>query len=248
VTPSSPASLADAIPARHAAAAGIVFDIDGTLITKSGGNLHSMARAAREVLGSTLTLQMINEVPHLGDRPVPGWVDAQFLDALARSCGYPLADVRADLLPAYLAAYHADLDEGLSPGTVIPGIPALLERLTANGLPLALATGNAHLIAREKMTRLGLGDFFTYDPDHGFGDRLTSRTAIGAAALASLGNPAQTYLVGDTIADIESARANGARGVGVYSGAAPAAHLSAEGAWVVLPDATHLARLLFLPL
>lgn len=226
--------------------AAVVFDVDGTLATGSGANLQSMMTAARRVLGRSADLDMAGDVPLLDRAPVAGWTDAGLLAHLARAAGRSIYDVRADLLAAYADAYRADLAAGASPGVLLPGVRDLLETLRANDVPVGLATGNAHQVAQAKLERLGIAEFFTFDLSAGFGDRLISRIDIGTAAIAALPPTKHVYLAGDTVADMESARANTARGVAVLSGAASAADLHAEGPWVVLPDVTGLARLLFL--
>lgn len=224
-----------------------MFDVDGTLLVQSGDNLASLMTAAAEVFGCTERLEMVGEVPHVAGRPVPGWVDGQFADLLARRAGVDFDDVREDLWAAYARQYRRDLADGASPGRVLPGVRALLERLVANGIPVALATGNVAAVAEAKLGAHGLAEFFSFDPSGGFTDGQLSRVDIGRAAVGALGPVEHAYVVGDTIGDMWSAQLNGARGLGVLTGAASAAELRAAGAWAVLPAAASLGNLLFLP-
>jgi phosphoglycolate phosphatase len=89
-----------------------------------------------------------------------------------------------------------------------------LEELDAAGVQLALLTGNPEPMARARMERLGLGQFFP--PGQGaFGCESESRVELIALARERAGGwPAQdTVEIGDTHRDASTARAAGIRSI-----------------------------------
>lgn len=222
--------------------ARIVFDIDGTLARSSSAHLDALADAARDLLGVPAEFTMDGEKPHLNGAPVAGWVDAQCFALLVEQAGRVAEPGLAErLLDRYAAGYRDLIDGGAPVGTLIDGAAGALAELSAAGAVLGLSTGNASPIAALKLGRLGLGEFFAFAPDLGFGDRHRDRRAVAAAAVAGLpGHGAVTYLVGDTVSDMTAAAAAGVRGVGVLTGAATADELRAAGAWTVLDDVSAL--------
>jgi phosphoglycolate phosphatase-like HAD superfamily hydrolase len=116
--------------------------------------------------------------------------------------------------------------------TVAPGAVEILAR-PAPDHRLALLTGNPEPVARARLERLGLQDFFP--PGQGaFGCEADERHELIELARRRAGDwPAErTVLVGDTPRDIDGARRAGVRGVGVTSGAFDAGALAEADAVV----------------
>ena len=74
-----------------------------------------------------------------------------------------------------MAHYRLALANGASAGTLIPGVPEMLRTLAGAGVFVQAATGNASVVAREKLVRLGTADHFEFDAALGFGDRHPAR-------------------------------------------------------------------------
>ena len=239
---------------------GVVFDIDGTLAVASSVHLEALADAAHVVLGTSDRFETRGETPVLAGRVVAGWVDAGCFSLLCAQVGVEFDDVAGDLLAVYRGRYRELLDGGACAGRLIAGVRETLVALTAAGVQLGLATGNAAGIAETKLDALGIVEHFTFAEHLGFGDRHLDRAAVGAAAIAALSSSAgdaavapgdvvgeahadvrgRMYLVGDTLVDMASAVRNGAWGVGVCTGSASGVELAAAGAHVVLADTTDL--------
>ena len=107
---------------------------------------------------------------------------------------------------------------------VVPGMRDLLEYLsTRNGVLLSLVTGNLEPIARLKLARAGLGDFFPRGQG-GFGSDDEDRAALPAVARERAGSATQphprerTWVIGDTPRDIDCARADDVRCLAVATG------------------------------
>ena len=130
-----------------------------------------------------------------------------------------------DLMGRFLAAYFRRLPTHLKgkPGAVLPGVPSLLERLSAHeGVTLGLLTGNFREGARLKLDHYGLSHHFLNGG--GFGDDHFDRDDVAREAYQLAGNwvanlgPERVWVVGDTPADIRCGRAIGAKVVAVATG------------------------------
>jgi phosphoglycolate phosphatase-like HAD superfamily hydrolase len=128
---------------------------------------------------------------------------------------------------------------------VLDGARELIESLHAHdGAALALGTGNVRDTAYTKLQRFGLDSFF---PVGGFGGDHEMRADLVRAALvdarAHYGvdfDPAETWVIGDTAADVAAAKAAGCRVMAVMTGPHREAELS--GADVVVDDLSATAE------
>jgi phosphoglycolate phosphatase len=202
---------------------GILFDKDGTLIDFNRtwfGVVTALAREARP--GDENGARALVE---LGGYD---WAEQRFRSgsAVAAGTNADIVDLfHPELLDedrkAKIAAFNAFTTiEGASRAVAITGLAAALERLSAAGLLLGIATNDSEAGARATATALGLDDLFHtiigYDsvaqpkpwPDqlHLF----AARTGLPASAIA---------MVGDNNHDLEMAHAAGAGlAIGVLSG------------------------------
>ncbi len=131
-----------------------------------------------------------------------------------------VADARwADVQAAAVEAYERlcpDLSD-----RVAPGVPELLAALAArpDEFRLSLVTGNLEPIARVKLARAGIGDYF--EPGQGgFGSDHLDRSELPAIARRRAGDwpRERTVVIGDTPRDIACARADGVRVAAVATG------------------------------
>jgi phosphoglycolate phosphatase-like HAD superfamily hydrolase len=110
-----------------------------------------------------------------------------------------------------------------SPGFVVkPGVPELLERLTAEDVLLGLTTGNVEPAAHAKLARADLNHYFSFG---GYGSDapervdLTRRAIERARRLAGEPLPNEGIIaVGDTPRDVDAGHGAGIRVVGVATG------------------------------
>ena len=195
----------------------ILWDIDGTLLQRAS---HEHARALLRALGEV-------HGDHLGFEDVRGVEAAGRTDgAIARdlllACGVEAAAIDREVATvarltaeAYAELCPADLSD-----KVAPGIPALLSAL--HGDPRyrqSLVTGNFEPVARLKLARAGIGDYF--EPGQGgFGTDAEEREELPPLARARAGDwpRERTVVVGDTPRDVACARADGLRVVAVTTG------------------------------
>ena len=213
----------------------VLFDIDGTLLSTGGAAWRAFRRGLLEIYGETGPIEGYD---------FHGRTDPQIARELLRMGGLDDTAIEAGLSrfwPAYLRELEAEL---ALPGVrvdVLPGVPAILDRLHAGGEHLvALLTGNIAEGARLKLSAAGLWerfDFGAYGSDHERRDRLPAiavRRARERSGLHFRGR--DVVIIGDTPFDVSCGRSLGVWAVAVATGKHSAAELREAGADVVLTD------------
>jgi beta-phosphoglucomutase-like phosphatase (HAD superfamily) len=217
-------------------AAALLFDIDGTLISTGGASDRAWHRAFLELYDADVN------VPDYTGKGVP---DPEvglecFRGALGRE---PSGEEMAKLMA--LRQRHLAEEVEASPGyRVMPGVVALLERLTAQGRLVGLITGNTEPAAHVKLARANLNRYFAFG---GYGSDANERVdvcraALDRAAVAANGHldRAGSIAIGDTPLDVAAGHGAGIRVLGVATGEYSVARLHAAGAnWVVETLASH---------
>ena len=213
----------------------VLFDIDGTILWSDGAGRRAMEGALTHVFGSA------------GDPRYryDGKTDLQIARELMRAEG--LADDAIDarreaVLAGYLERLRRELAAGERHVRLLPGIPALLDALEPRpGVVLGLLTGN---VAEGAATKLGAaGVDFARFRVNAFGSDHEHRPSLPAVAQRRarelLGMEVageDMVVIGDTPADVECARAVGARTVAVATGRYSVEELAEHAPTVVLPD------------
>lgn len=200
------------------ASALVLFDIDGTLLRRSGpAHRRALERAVERVTGTAVSIDGI---------PVAGMLDRDILLEMMARAGLRGRAAERLLNEAGRAAQNIyvrtcpDLSR-----KVCPGVRGLLRTLQRRGVPCGLVTGNLERIAWTKMRRAGLREFFSVGAFSGDGPTRAAliRLAVQRARRAGLiGQNAETVYVGDHPNDVKAAREAGVRimavGTGVVSG------------------------------
>lgn len=134
--------------------------------------------------------------------------------------------------------------QGLVEEPLFDGIAALVQRLHAADWTLGVATGKSDRGLQRTLGAHSLERFFSTLQT---ADRHPSKPdpAMLLAAMAdAMAEPGQTVMIGDTVFDVEMARAAGVRAIGVSWGYHPPAELLAAGAEAVANTAEELEALL----
>jgi phosphoglycolate phosphatase len=209
---------------RRPAPAVVFFDIDGTLLRRSGPH-HRLAleAAALEVTGRRVSTANI---------PVQGMMDCKILELMLLEAGLAPPRIREAMPGLVVAAQRIYVSN--SPHTlrhrVCPGVRAALDRLHLGGIPLGLVTGNLSRIAWRKLQKAGLRGYFTFGA---FAEESDDRAGLVRQALLRarrrgwIGSRTQVWHVGDHENDILAAQANRVGSVAVATGLSPARDLSA---------------------
>lgn len=194
----------------------LLFDIDGTLLTfvgpSPGPGRTAMARASRELCGAD----------HTAHLRFAGGTDLALARAIVTAGAAPLADAALDdARRALLARYVAHLEVELSARPYVPlgDVEGTVAWAVAAGHAVRLATGNLREGAAIKLRSAGLSALFPLDGG-GFGGDHELRAELVRAAIEAASGLGEPIVVGDTAADVDAARANGVRVVGVAASAA----------------------------
>jgi phosphoglycolate phosphatase-like HAD superfamily hydrolase len=196
----------------------VLFDIDGTLLRRSGpAHRRALERAVARVTGIVTPIDGI---------PVAGMLDRDILLEMLGRAGLRGRAAQRAVGEAGRAAQNIfvrtcpDLSR-----KVCPGVRRLLRALQRRGVPCGLVTGNLERIAWTKMRRAGLEEFFSVGAFSGDGPARASliRLAVERARRQGLiGRGATVVYVGDHPNDIRAAREAGVQvvavGTGVVSG------------------------------
>lgn len=144
--------------------------------------------------------------------------------------GWTAAGIEARMARAAQAAPQVE---------AVPLVP-LLEALRARGLRLGVATNDADRAARAQLSRAGVLHHFDFIAgyDSGYGGKPAPGQLAAFAREASIA-PENILMIGDSLHDLEAARAAGMIGLGVLTGPADHATLAAC-AYDILPDIGHL--------
>lgn len=194
----------------------VLLDLDGTL-SEAGPAITAAVQVALEAVGH----------------------DPLDRAALRAFVGPPLEDsftalgLSRGVVDEALSVYRGSYDLLSSP--LYAGVPDLLRRLRAGGLPLALATSKPQPFAELVVDRTGLAGLLdvVVGSDRG-GGRVTKADVVGRA-LALLGDPLAPVMVGDRRYDLEGAAAHGVPCVGVLWGYGDARELAGAAALVSSP-------------
>ncbi len=215
----------------------VLFDIDGTLLRKSGP-LHreALIEAVHRTTGLTTTTDNV---------PVVGMLDGDILTQMLVNAGASRALIRRHM-PSMME--HAqriyvrrcpDLRK-----KVCPGAKMLLYRLARRGVTSGLVTGNLTRIGWKKMESAGLRRYLRFGA---FAELATSRAGLVRIAVRQakkegwIDAKSRITLIGDHPNDVNAAKANGVRSVAVCTGLVGADELSKHKPDVLVEDLRSLS-------
>jgi phosphoglycolate phosphatase-like HAD superfamily hydrolase len=214
----------------------VLFDIDGTLVRRTGPyHLRALVEGVREVTGVETSTDGI---------PVHGMLDPAILTIMLQRI-----EIAAGEIPSLIARINPIAEDYYLASVpdlrdkCCPGIPALLEALAARGVHMVLVTGNLTRIGWRKLERAGVHHHFRYGA---FGEMAPTRSGLATLAIARareeglVDSRSSISLIGDTPQDVQAARDNGIRAVGVRTGITPPGDMEAAAPDYLLDDLTAL--------
>ena len=207
------------------------FDIDNTLIQSSSGHMASLILAIKDIYGLDTGMDVINHHgmtdPEIIIRIMEKYdVDDQFIHSRLKEC------------MAHMQLQYARIVQSENI-VILEGVSDLLTKLDQKGFVLGLVTGNLETIARAKLKKIGLNEFFKFG---GFGSDHISRTELVKIAIRRAGNlfdlddTRRIFHFGDAPQDMRAAREAGVTPIGVTTGVFSADELEAAGAFKVIPN------------
>jgi len=207
------------------------FDIDNTLIQGSSGHVESLILAIKDIYGLATRIDVINHHgmtdPEIIIRIMEKYdADDQFIQSGLKEC------------MDHMQLQYAQIVQSENI-VILEGVSDLLTKLDQKGFVLGLVTGNHESIARAKLKKIGLNDFFKFG---GFGSDHISRTELVKIAVRRAGNlfnldaDTKIFHFGDALQDMRAAREAGVKPIGVTTGVFSADDLEAAGAFKVIPN------------
>ena len=201
----------------------LLFDIDGTLVRKSGPHHREvLIDAVRAVTGLLTSTDQI---------PVQGMLDRDIIAWMLRDVGASATRIKA-AMPAIVEKaqrlYMRRCPDLRS--KVCPGVRMALHRMTRRSIRKGLVTGNLSQIGWTKVDRADLGHHFVFGA---FAEQGRDRAALVRIAIAQarengwITRRSPIALFGDHENDILAAKANRIRSVAVATGLSSAAQLAA---------------------
>jgi phosphoglycolate phosphatase len=210
----------------------VLFDIDGTLVSKAGpAHRRALEAAVHEVAGVQGSLEGVSTHGRLDQDLI-----LELLGVEGHHDALPQIYLRAEEI--YLETCPDIRDR------VCPGVPELLHHLRQAHVPLGLVTGNLSRIAWTKLERAGLRDDFSFGAFSGMAPTRSQLVALAvtqARAERLVADDALISLVGDHHHDMHAAKTNGIRAIGVATGALSVDQLRASGADLAVETLSHLS-------
>jgi phosphoglycolate phosphatase len=222
----------------------VLFDIDGTILLTAGAGRRAIVAAISQEVGETAAFDQVRF-----DGKTDPQIVAELLEAAGQGGPHPPARVET-LCRRYVSLLAQELTQPAARTTLMPGVPAILDRLEAeNSVVLGLLTGNVAEGAALKLRSAGL------DPTRfrvgAYGSDAANRPDLPPIAarraqqyFGRIPSGAEVVIVGDTPADVGCGECIGARAVGVATGAYSVADLEACGAHAVFRDLSDTDRVI----
>ncbi len=193
----------------------ILFDIDGTLVSRCHVHEKSYPVAIKEVFNINV------------ERPGPrfaGTTDKKIVFTLLEESGIERNQIKKRLGEVYkvMINYVKENIDNDKEFRLLPGVKTLLEELNKRNHIIGLLTGNLEEIARIKMKKLGVNHYFSVGS---FGGITEVRNELVPTAIENTEqkfnitiDKENVFVLGDTPHDIECGKANKVKTIAVATG------------------------------
>ncbi len=208
----------------------IFFDLDGTLTDPAEGITNSVAYAL-----SKFGIEVSDR------RELTRFIGPPLVPAFMEYYGFSKQDAEKAL--AFYREYFAP--KGIFENAVIEGIPEMLSTLKAKGKRLFVATSKPEEFAKKILAHFALDGFFEGIYGSTMDETRNKKDAVIAYALMESGtDSADTVMVGDRHHDIDGAKKNAMRSIGVLFGYGSREELSGAGADAIVETVDELQNIL----
>lgn len=190
-----------------------MFDIDGTLVSDASFQKGLF----KKVFG-------IDEADFLKNYANSGKTVRSVITEILEKKGFSKEEILSKMdsvLTEIVKYYKEEIESGQS-FECIPYVRELLVELKSRGYVLGLVTGNIEEIAKLKLGKAGILDFFSIG---GFGDSSTSRRELALGAIKKANEKMKIrfdkkdiFIVGDTPSDIDCGKDIGSKTIAVSTG------------------------------
>lgn len=210
----------------------VIFDLDGTLVDTVGTRIAAWLRTFEEEGIPASQAQVAALIGSDGRR---------LARLVADAAGNPLDDERAEAIDSRSGQVYSELNRDPRP---LPGARELLQALEQRGIRWAIATSSRPDQVGASVDALGLpARPAIVDGSHVAHAKPAPDLLLLAARELGV-DPMRTWYVGDSVWDMQAARAAGMHAVGVTTGAATLRDLEAAGASTTVTDLAELVALL----
>jgi len=198
-----------------------IFDLDGTLVD----SLEDIAQSINHCLTLLgLPTRPVSEYRYLVGEGVP------------RLCQKAIGESAPHLVPRLTelgrAVYRTRILDCTRP---YPGVPELITRLRARGIPLAVLSNKPHELTCRIIRRFWPDDAFACVQGYTIESERKPSPHHALRIATQLGvSPADLWIIGDTSTDVATATASGAVPIGVTWGFRPREELAAAGARLIV--------------
>lgn len=218
----------------------VLFDIDGTLISRGSGHDEIFDLAIEQVAGKPIDIHDFN---------VDGCTDFSISKIILRSLGFSEEKI-SELAPKIIERETELFLEAVKNDPIKPayGAKKLLQVLTQKNCRIGLVTGNPKKVAFGKVESAGIAEFFSFG---GFGGTVMERQELIQMALDEVKEKfGEEYLgkdivvFGDTAKDIESVKPFNAKVIAVLTGVFSKEDLEPSNPDYIFNDLTNTEKIL----
>jgi HAD superfamily hydrolase (TIGR01509 family) len=209
-----------------------LFDLDGTLVDTVGTRIAAWLRTFEEEGIPADRLQVAALIGSDGRR---------LAGVVAAASGVRIDDMRAEAIDRRSGEIYSELNLDPRP---LPGARELLRALDDIGIRWAIATSSRREQVDASVDSLGLPARPTViDGSHVANAKPAPDLLLYAARELGV-DPERTWYIGDSVWDMQAARAAAMRAVGVATGAASVRDIEGSGASLTVQDLRELLALL----
>ena len=201
----------------------VLFDIDGTIMEWPQEHKDSFGIAVKKVLG-------LNDFKMVGGM---GWTEQQIIMESLKAAGLEEATIKAKM-PEIMDAMAEYFEGQVVEVKMLPGAIDFFKALDKEGVLMGCVTGNLERIARAKLKKAGINDYFKLG---GFGNDHALRTELAKLAIRraeenfGFEKNNNVYSIGDAPSDMKAGREAGAyKCIGVTTGVHTEEQLREAGA------------------
>ena len=210
----------------------VILDLDGTLVDTVGTRIAAWLRTFEEEGIPAHEAQVAALIGSDGRR---------LARLVADAGGSPIDDARAEAIDSRSGQIYSELNRDPH---ALPGAIELLSALEQRGIRWAIATSSRPEQVDASVDALGLqARPAIIDGSHVAQAKPAPDLLLHAARELGV-DPKRTWYVGDSVWDMQAARAAGMHAVGVATGAATVRELEAAGASTTVRDLAELVALL----
>lgn len=211
-----------------------IFDLDGTVLD----TLHSIAAFGNGALREN-GLPAVEEEKY---RYFAGYGAWELVRRMLDFLGCYSEELHERVFASYIRDYHADATVG---ARHFEGLPEVLERLSAEGITLAIVSNKPDVAAQHTVSVLFREGLFSHVQGAQESVPLKPDPTATLAVMKSYGVTAdECAFIGDTSTDIDTAKRAGVTAVGVLWGFRDRDELAAHGADALCETPEELCRVL----